>query len=258
MFDLTGKTAVVTGGGKGIGEAICRMFAAHGAAVSILDIDPASADQVCTDLRKDGHDVEVFPCDVGNQEAVSDAMALTYDRFRSLDILVNNAGIAHIGTAENTTEADMDRVFRVNVKGVHHPIRTAIPFMRAGGGGSIINVASIASVVGLSQRFAYTMSKGAVIAMTRSVAMDYIDASIRCNCVLPARVHTPFVDGYLREHYPGQEREMFDRLSKSQPIGRMGRPEEVATLILYLASDASAFLTGAALPIDGGVLSLHP
>ncbi len=257
MFDLTGKTAVVTGGGKGIGEAVCRAFAVHGATVSILDIDPASANQVCADLRKDGHEAEAIPCDVGNQDAVSDAIARTYDRFGALDILVNNAGIAHIGTAESTTEVDMDRIFRVNVKGVHHSIRAAIPFMRIGNGGSIVNVASIASVVGLSQRFAYSMSKGAVIAITRSVAMDYMNASIRCNCVLPARVHTPFVDGYLREHYPGQEREMFDRLSRSQPIGRMGRPEEVATLILYLASDASAFLTGAALPIDGGVLSLH-
>ena len=173
-------------------------------------------------------------------------------------MLVNNAGIAHIGTVETTTEEDMDRIFRVNVKGVYNGMKMAAPYMKAQGGGSIVNLASTVSTVGIPNRFAYSMSKGAVMTMTFSMATDYLNDNIRCNCVAPARVHTPFVDGYLKQHYPGREQEMFDKLSKAQPIGRMGRPEEIATLVLYLASDESSFITGANIPIDGGFLTLHP
>jgi NAD(P)-dependent dehydrogenase (short-subunit alcohol dehydrogenase family) len=171
-----------------------------------------------------------------------------------LDILVNNAGIAHIGTVESTTEADLDRIYAVNVKGVHLCSQAGVPMMLRGGGGVILNLASIASLIGLTDRFAYSMSKGAVLAMTRSIAVDYVKQGIRCNCVCPARVHTPFVDGFLRDAYPGREQEMFKELSEYQPIGRMAEPEEVAALALYLCSDEASFITGQAYPIDGGVL----
>jgi NAD(P)-dependent dehydrogenase (short-subunit alcohol dehydrogenase family) len=171
-----------------------------------------------------------------------------------IDILVNNAGIAHIGTVESTTEADLDRIYSVNVKGVHLCSQAAVPAMVKEGGGVILNLASIASLIGLTDRFAYSMSKGAVLTMTRSIAVDYVKQGIRCNCICPARVHTPFVDGYLRDTYPGREEEMFKQLSEYQPIGRMAEPDEVAALALYLCSDEASFITGQAYPIDGGVL----
>ena len=258
MFDLSGKVALVTGGGSGIGEAICHALARHGAEVCILDIDVEEAQRVQADIVAEEGRATVFPCDVGNQQAVDAVFAQIHQRHGTLDVLVNNAGIAHIGTVETTTEEDMDRIFQVNVKGVYNGMKAAVPYMKAQGGGSIINMASIVSTVGIPDRFAYTMSKGAVMTMTLSVATDYLNDNIRCNCVAPARVHTPFVDGYLKQHYPGQEQEMFEVLSKTQPIGRMGRPEEIATLVLYLASDESSFITGATLPIDGGFLTLHP
>ncbi len=169
-------------------------------------------------------------------------------------ILVNNAGIAHVGTAANTSEQDLDRVYSVNVKGVYLCSQAAVGRMLSGGGGVILNLASIASLIGLKDRFAYSMSKGAVLAMTRSIAVDYVKQNIRCNCICPARVHTPFVDGYLRENYPGREQEMLRELSEYQPVGRMGTAEEVAALALYLCSDEASFITGQAYPIDGGVL----
>jgi 2-keto-3-deoxy-L-fuconate dehydrogenase len=171
-----------------------------------------------------------------------------------LDILVNNAGIAHIGTVENTSEGDLDRIYAVNVKGLFLCSQAAVARMKKAGGGAILNLASIASLIGLVDRFAYSMSKGAVLAMTRSIAVDFIGDKIRCNCVCPARVHTPFVDGYLKNTYPGREAEMFKQLSEYQPVGRMGTPEEVAALALYLCSDEASFITGQAYPIDGGVL----
>ena len=258
MFDLSGKVAIVTGGGSGIGEAICHALARHGAEVCIVDIDIEQAGRVQAAIAAEGGRAAVFPCDVGDQRAVEAVFAQIHQRHGAIDVLVNNAGIAHIGTIETTTEEDMDRLFRVNVKGVYNGMKAAVPFMKARGGGSIINLASIVSTVGIPNRFAYTMTKGAVMTMTFSVATDYLNDNIRCNCVAPARVHTPFVDGYLKQHYPGREQEMFDALSKTQPIGRMGRPEEIATLVLYLASDESGFITGTNLPIDGGFLTLHP
>ena len=167
---------------------------------------------------------------------------------------MNNAGIAHVGDIESTTEADLDRVYEVNVKGTYLCTRAGVRAMLRGGGGVILNLASIASLIGIEDRFAYTMSKGAVLTMTRSIAVDYMDRNIRCNCVCPARVHTPFVDGYLKANYPGREAEMFQKLSEYQPMGRMARPEEVAALALYLCSEEASFITGQAFPIDGGVL----
>jgi NAD(P)-dependent dehydrogenase (short-subunit alcohol dehydrogenase family) len=175
----------------------------------------------------------------------------------SMDILVNNAGIAHVGTLHATSEADFDRIYAINVKGVYNGMYAVIKHMQAQKSGAILNMASIASMIGLPDRFAYSMSKGAVLTMTYTVARDYLADNIRCNCIAPARIHTPFVDGFLADNYPGKEAEMFDKLSKTQPIGRMGTPEEVAKLALYLCSDAAGFITGTNYPIDGGFVNLN-
>ena len=174
-----------------------------------------------------------------------------------VEILVNNAGISHIGTVESTTEADFEKIFRVNVKGVYNCIYACVGHMKSSGGGVILNMASIAGSAALADRFAYSMSKGAVVAMTYSVAKDYLQYNIRCNCISPARVHTPFVDDYLKKNYPGREQEMFEKLAKSQPIGRMGEPQEVASLALFLCSNEAAFITGVDYPLDGGFFNLR-
>ena len=255
MLSLKDKVAVVTGGGKGIGRATCLAFAERGATVCILEIDMESAADVQTTIGSRCH---VYECDVGEAEHVVTTMDRIADAHGGIDILVNNAGVADIGKIEDTTDAIMDRIYRINVKGVFYGMRAAIPHMRARGGGSIINLASIVSTLGIPDRFAYTTSKGAVAAMTRSVAVDYLSDGIRCNCVMPARIHTPFVDGYLDTYYADTKDAMFAKLSAAQPIGRMGQPDEVAALICYLAADESAFTTGAAIPIGGGVFTLRP
>ncbi len=254
MFRLDEKVAVVTGAGSGIGRAIALTFAAQGARVFVLERQaPAAAETVERIAASSGLAMAVA-CDVSDATSVTAAFASVEAAAGRVDVLVNNAGIAGIGTVESTTEADLDRIYAVNVKGVFLCSQAAVPRMRRNGGGVILNLASIASLIGLVDRFAYSMSKGAVLTMTRSIAVDYIKDGIRCNCICPARVHTPFVDGYLRQHYPGREQEMFAQLSAYQPIGRMGTPEEVAALALYLCSDEASFITGQAYPIDGGVL----
>jgi 2-keto-3-deoxy-L-fuconate dehydrogenase len=257
MFRLDGKTAIVTGGGSGIGLAIATTFAQNGARVFALDRDLKAADAAVENIRASGGVASAIECDVAIAEWVEAAFTrIDSDRNAPrIDILVNNAGIAHIGTVENTSEEDFDRIYLVNVKGIFLCSRAAVRRMLATGGGAILNLASIASLVGLTDRFAYSMSKGAVLTMTRSIAVDYVKRGIRCNCICPARVHTPFVDGYLRNTYPGREAEMFKQLSEYQPLGRMGTPEEVAALALYLCSDEASFITGQAYPIDGGVLA---
>jgi 2-keto-3-deoxy-L-fuconate dehydrogenase len=253
VFQLTGKTAVVTGAGSGIGAAIARLFATRGAHVRALDVDAGRAEQVAAAIRAAGGHAESVHCDVSEAAGVS-AVFERLARAGRVDILVNSAGIAHVGTIDNTSEADFDRVYRVNVKGVYLCAQAAVRIMLRQGGGVILNLASIASLVALPDRFAYSMSKGAVLTMTRAIALDYVKQNIRCNCVCPARVHTPFVDGFLAANYPGREQEMLQKLSEYQPVGRMGTPEEVAQLALYLCSDEASFVTGQAYPIDGGVL----
>ena len=248
--------AVVTGGGSGIGRAIARTFAAHGAVIHIFDLNDVAAAETCQQITSAGGQASPHHCDVTDSSDVSAQFAQVASHGR-IHILINNAGISHIGTVETTTPADFDRIIQVNIKGYYNCMRAAVAHMRASGGGVILNMASIAGSAGIPDRFAYSMSKGAVIAMTYSVARDYLAYNIRCNCISPARVHTPFVDNYLAKTYPGREQEMFQKLSHAQPIGRMGEPEEVASLALFLCSDEAAFITGADYPLDGGFCNLR-
>ncbi len=255
-FQLEGKRAVVTGAASGIGRAIATTFAAQGAEVHILDVNVEDAEKTVAEIRAAGGSALSHPCDVTDGAEVAEAFQEIL-RDGGIDILVNNAGIAHVGNLEGTTEEDLDRVFAVNVKGVYHCMRACVEPMKKNGGGVILNMASVAASVGISDRFAYSMSKGAVLAMTYSAAKDYAGDNIRVVSISPARVHTPFVDGFLKKNYPGQEQEMFEKLSATQPIGRMGTPREVASLALYLCSEEAAFATGTDYPIDGGFLRLN-
>ncbi|WP_411275011.1 SDR family NAD(P)-dependent oxidoreductase [Daejeonella sp.] len=253
MFSLKGKSAVITGGGSGIGRAISMLFAEQGAHVHIMELNSESGEAVANEIIAKGGKASVHSCDVSDQQKV----VSLFKEIGKIDILVNNAGIAHVGKADTTSADDFERVYKVNVKGAYNCLFAAIPIMKENRGGVILNLASIAAIVGLSDRFAYSMSKGAIYAMTLSVAKDYLNDNIRCNSISPARVHTPFVDGFIAKNYPGMENEMFDKLSKSQPIGRMAKPEEVASMALYLCSDEASFLTGCDYPVDGGFIKLN-
>lgn len=253
MFSLKNKKAIITGGGSGIGKAISVLFAKQGAEVHIIELTAESAKETVDEIKANGDTVFSYACNVADQQQVLD----TFTAIGVHDILVNNAGIAHIGKVDNTSESDFDRIVNVNVKGVYNCIFSSIPLLKKNGGGVILNMASVAAWCGLDDRFAYSMAKGAVAAMTLSVAKDYLPDHIRCNSLSPARVHTPFVDGFLQKNYPGKEKEMFDQLSKTQPIGRMAEPREVAALALYLASDEASFITGNDYPFDGGFLKLN-
>jgi 2-keto-3-deoxy-L-fuconate dehydrogenase len=253
MFSLKGKIAIITGGGSGIGKAMSLLFAQQGAEVHIIDLDITAAIDTAKEIEATGEKVYHYVCDVGKQDQVISV----FEKIGTVDILINNAGIAHIGKADTTNEADFDRVYNVNVKGVYNCLYAAIPLMKLNGGGVILNTASIAAHVGIVDRFAYSTSKGAIHAMTLSVARDYLHDNIRCNSISPARIHTPFVDGFIAKNYAGKEAEMFDKLSKTQPIGRMGKSEEVAALALYLCSDEAGFITGSDFPVDGGFITLN-
>ena len=253
---LEGSIALITGAGSGIGRAIALRFASHGATIRVLDVNEDAASETSRLVQSKGGQASYHLCDVTKQSEVT-AMFSEVARTGRIHILVNNAGISHVGTVESTTEEDFDRLLRVNVKGFYNCMHAVVPHMRENGGGVILNMASIAGSAGLPDRFAYSMTKGAVIAMTYSVARDYLAHNIRCNCISPARVHTPFVDNYLKNNYPGREQEMFDKLAKSQPIGRMAEPEEVASVALFLCSDEASFITGADYPLDGGFFNLR-
>jgi 2-keto-3-deoxy-L-fuconate dehydrogenase len=253
MFSLTNKTAVITGGGSGIGKAIALLFAKQGATVNIIELNADAATGVVEEIAAAGGQAKAYAANVADQQAVLSVFA----EIGKVDILVNNAGIAHVGNLEKTSEADIDRIYNVNVKGAYNCLFAAVPVMKQNGGGVILNMASIAAHVGITDRFAYSMSKGAIHAMTMSVARDYMADNIRCNSISPARVHTPFVDGFIAKNYPGKEAEIFEKLSKSQPIGRMGKPDEIASLALYLCSEEAGFITGTDYPIDGGFITLN-
>jgi NAD(P)-dependent dehydrogenase (short-subunit alcohol dehydrogenase family) len=247
------RHALVTGGGSGIGQAIALRLAAEGASVSILELRPEAGEETARLIRESGGNASVIAADVSDTESIRTA----FSNLGHLDILVNNAGIAHVGNVLTTTPSDLDRLYAVNVRGVYHCLHFGVEKMNATGGGVILNMASIASKVGIADRFAYSMTKGAVLTMTLSVARDFVEKKIRCNCICPARVHTPFVDGFLAKTYPGKEAEMFAKLAAGQPIGRMGEPAEVASLAAFLCSDEAAFITGSAYDLDGGFTLLR-
>jgi NAD(P)-dependent dehydrogenase (short-subunit alcohol dehydrogenase family) len=253
MGRLDNKTALITGGASGIGYAIAQRFRDEGAVVEILDWNPAELDKACAELGVSGE-----RCDVGDATMVDEVVDRVRERRGAISILVNNAGIAHVGNALTTTAEDFERVQRVNVFGPANCTRAALRHMvKDARGGVIVNLASCLSVMAIADRFAYGTSKGAVLAMTYSVAKDFLSYGIRCNAILPGRVHTPFVDGFIAKNYAGREAEMFDKLSKAQPIGRMATPGEIAHAALFLASDEAAFITGIGLPVDGGTLSIR-
>ncbi|MEK0450948.1 MAG: hypothetical protein RL088_3216 [Verrucomicrobiota bacterium] len=248
---LNGKIAVVTGAGSGIGRAIAERLAADGADIYALDLAVAQVKETVESITGAGGRCTALAADVSDTEAMRAAFA----GIPRLDVLVNNAGIAHIGNVGSTSAADMDRLYAVNVRGVYHGLHFGVGKM--GPGSAIVNICSVAAKLGISDRFAYSMTKGAVLSMTMSVARDYVAQGIRCNCVCPARIHTPFVEGYLEKNYPDTKDEMFAKLAAWQPIGRMGTPAEVASLVAFLVSDEAAFVTGSAYDIDGGVTLLR-
>jgi 2-keto-3-deoxy-L-fuconate dehydrogenase len=252
MFSLQNKTAIITGGASGIGLAMSQLFVKQGAKVHILEIDAQRAIAVAKELGN----AEAHEVDVSKQLQVVAVINKITEK-EKIDILVNNAGVAHVGKAHTTQEVDFERIMNVNIRGMYNCFYAVLPHFLNNKGGVILNTASIAGSVGIPERFAYSMSKGAVIGMTLSVAKDYIQDNIRCNCISPARVHTPFVDGFIAKNYPDNQAEMFEKLSKTQPIGRMAKPEEIAALALYLCSDEAGFITGCDYLIDGGFVKLN-
>lgn len=254
MFTCQGKRVVVTGGASGIGRAIAELFAKQGASVVVVDLNQEAADAAAAAITAAGGSAESVACNVSDEASV----AAAFERIGPVvDGLINCAGVAHVGSLGTTAPADFDRLFQINVRGTYLCMRAALTPMLARGSGVILNMASIAATAGLEDRFAYSMTKGAVLSMTLSVARDYLAKGIRCNCISPARVFTPFVAGFLAKNYPGHEEEKKKELAAAQPIGRMGTPEEVAALALYLCSDEASFLTGVDYPIDGGFMNLR-
>jgi len=241
-FCLSGKTALITGGGSGIGAAICQEFARAGARILVGDIDADAAERV-RDTLPNATSIKI---DVSSIEEVK-RIASSIDH---LDILVNNAGIGLVGDIERTAPDDFDRVLRVNVNSVYYMTQAFLPYLLRNRG-SIVNIASVAGLVGIKQRFAYCASKGAVVAMTRQLSVDY-PQELRVNCICPGTIDSPFVAGYLAKSHPGEEDVMREQLKARQPVGRLGRPDEVASLARYMCSPEADFMQGAVLSLDGG------
>ena len=256
MFSLKGKNAIVTGAGSGIGQAIAKVLAEQGAVVDILEVDMDGAAETVSAIETEGGTATAHECDVTNQAATLSVFEEIVDKRGSLDGLVNNAGIAHVGNVLTTTEEDYEHVMSVNAKGVYNCLKAGVTHMQATGG-AIVNIASTVSVMAINDRFTYSTSKGAVLAMTYSVAKDFLEQNIRCNAILPGRIHTPFVDGFIAKNYPGREEEMFKKLSEYQPCGRMGKPEEVAAMAVFLCSNEASFITGVGYPVDGGTIHIR-
>jgi 2-keto-3-deoxy-L-fuconate dehydrogenase len=254
MFRLDKKIAFVTGAGSGIGEQIARLFAQQGAHVILADIKLDAVEQVAGEIRAAGGSARTQQLDVAEESRVKAAIEQVAATEGRLDILVNNAGVSHVGNILETSLDDWERVMSVNARGVFLCAREAIRQMLAQSpkGGVIINMSSVAATIGIDRRLPYSASKGAVLSMTRSIAMDFVTQGIRCNAICPATVQTPFVEGYLARNFAGHEDEVRQQLHARQPIGRMGRPDEIASAALYLASEEAAFVTGSALIIDGG------
>jgi NAD(P)-dependent dehydrogenase (short-subunit alcohol dehydrogenase family) len=257
MFNFRDKTVVITGGGSGIGAAMVRRFAKHGAKVAIIEVNLQKAKELVSEISQFSAGIRCYEADVTDQEKIIHTIKLVIDELESVDVLINNAGISQIGKLDQTREEDFDRVFNVNVKGVYNCMYAVIEHMKSRQSGVILNMCSVAATLGIPDRFAYSATKGAIRSMTFAVAKDYLDHNIRCNCISPARVHTPFVDNYLKVNYPGKEEEMFTKLEATQPIGRMAKPVEIANLALYLCSEEASFITGTDYTIDGGFVTLN-
>ena len=249
---MKNKTIVITGGASGIGLAMVKKFASEGSSVYFLDLNDAG-ETISKELTAEGKSATFINCNLASYSETENAIKCIPGK---IDVLINNAGISHIGKVENTSEEDFDKVFQVNVKGMFNCTKAALPKLKENGGGTILNMTSVTATIGIPDRFAYSMTKGAAYSMTLSIARDYVADGIRCNCLSPGRDHNPFVDGFLAKNYPCQEKEMFEKLSATQPIGRMASPEEIANLAYFVSSDAGSFITGTNIPIDGGFLGL--
>ena len=255
MFSLKGKRAIVTGAGSGIGQSTAIAFAKQGAIVSLLEINIEAANETVEKIRINGGQAEAAECDVTDHDQVQEVFDKLCADHGGLDCLINNAGIAHVGNILNTDEKDFDRVMNVNLKGVFNCLKGGVRQMVKSGGGAIVNIASTVATMAINDRLAYSTSKGGVLAMTYSVAKDHLHDKIRCNAIQPGRIHTPFVDGFIAENYPENQEEIFRKLSDYQPLGRMGKPEEVAKAVLFLAShEDSSFITGENIIVDGGLI----
>ncbi len=241
-FRLDGKVALITGGASGIGECTARAYTQAGASVIVADIDTKKAEALAEELSG----ARAIHCDITSEESVKHV----FQQVPHLDILVNNAGIGLVGGVTETELPDWERIFRVNVTGMFLVTKYAVPLL-VESGGAMVNIGSVAGLIGVKKRFAYCATKGAVVAMTKQLAVDY-PTEFRVNCICPGTVDTPFVEGYLEKYHKHEKDKVRGELNQRQPIGRLGRPEEIAHLALYLASAEAGFVNGAVLPIDGG------
>ena len=250
MFDLTGKVVLITGAASGIGEAIAKTMASRNAFVYVADIDRENGSRVVAEIDDSGGEAKFLELNVTSESECIEGARLVHAEHGKLDILVNNAGIGHVGTIENTTGDDLDRLYAVNVRGMFDLTKAFIPGMRERRYGVIVNMSSVGGVAAVKERLAYCVTKFAVVGFTKCLALDYAADGIRANCICPGRVETPFVKARINE-YPDPKK-AYREMAATQAVGRMGTPEEIAAAALYLASDEAAFVTGTALLIDGG------